>query len=317
MAIESVKATVNGQEITLTYNETSKAYEATITAPTQTSGSNNGGNGPGVGANAAGKGYYPVEVEVIDNAGNVTTVDDTHATFGEDCQLAVLETTKPVVSITAPTASAKLTNAKPQIKFTVSDSGSGVNPSSCKVQIDSGSEISVTATGSGSTYTGTYTPTTALSDGSHTVKVYAYDYDGNKSEVKSVTFTVDTVAPELTVTTPVADLVTNKSAGVVAGTTSDVTSNPVTVKITLNGADQGAVTVGTGGAFSKDVTYVQGKNTVVVTATDASGKYTTITREVILNTTAPTINSITLTPNPVNGGATYIISVKVTDNTPT
>ena len=315
MAISYMKTRINGQEYTLTYNEASGAYEATITAPTETSGSNNAGIGPGVGAEAAGKGYYPVEVEVCDNAGNVSTADDTHATLGESCRLAVLETVAPVATIIAPTAGAKLINAKPTITFSITDSGSGVNPESCKLAIDDGEEIAITATGSGSEFTGTYTPTEILADGSHTVTVYAYDFDGNKSNVASVEFTVDTVAPELTITAPTADLVTNKSAGVIAGTTSDVTSNPVTVTITLNGNDLGAIPV-TDGAFSKDVTYISGKNTIVVTATDASGKYTTVTREVVLNTVAPTINEITITPNPATSGATYIISVKVTDNTP-
>ena len=315
MAISYIKTRINGQEYTLTYNESSGAYEATITAPTETSGSNNAGLGPGVGAEAAGKGYYPVEVEVADNAGNVSTADDTHATLGESCQLAVLETVAPVMSIGYPTAGAKLITAKPEIAFTITDSGSGVNPESCKLAIDGGEEIAVTATGSGSSFAGAYTPAEALADGSHTVTVYGYDFDGNKSNVATVTFTVDTVAPELTVTTPVADLVTNMSAGVIAGTTSDVTSNPVTVTINLNGQDLGAISV-VDGAFSKNVTYVSGRNTIVVTATDASGKYTTVTREVILNTVAPTIDEITITPNPATSGATYIISVKVTDNTP-
>ena len=57
MAISTVKATINGSEYTLTYNASSGKYEATIPAPTQTSGMNNSGNGPGVGSNASGKGY--------------------------------------------------------------------------------------------------------------------------------------------------------------------------------------------------------------------------------------------------------------------
>ena len=36
-AIKSVKATVNGVEYTLTYNSSTGAYEASVTAPTTTS----------------------------------------------------------------------------------------------------------------------------------------------------------------------------------------------------------------------------------------------------------------------------------------
>lgn len=40
---------------------------------------------------------------------------------------------------------------------------------------------------------------------------------------------------------------------------------------------------------------------------------TTVTRTVKLDTTPPTIKSVTLTPNPVDAGKTFIISVDVTD----
>ena len=50
-----------------------------------------------------------------------------------------------------------------------------------------------------------------------------------------------------------------------------------------------------------------------VIATDGAGKTTTITRTVTLDKTAPVIKSVTLTPNPVDAGKTFIISVEVTD----
>ena len=83
------------------------------------------------------------------------------------------------------------------------------------------------------------------------------------------TIKVDTVPPSLTVTTPTDGLITNTDTLTVSGTTNDATSSPVTVTITLNTVDQGAVTVDGGGAFSKLVTLSEGSNTiVVVTATD-------------------------------------------------
>ena len=206
MAISTVKATINGSEYTLTYNSSSGKYEATIPAPTQTSGMNNSGNGPGVGSNASGKGYYPVTLTATDTAGNVTTVDDSHTTLGQYLRLKVKETVAPVASFTYPTASATITSNKPAIEFKVTDSGSGVKPSTCRVKVDSGSEQTVTLTGSGTEYTGTYTPSTVLSDGSHTVTVYAYDYDGNKSNVASITFKIDTTPPTLVLDNPVDNL---------------------------------------------------------------------------------------------------------------
>lgn len=313
MAIASVKVTVNGETYTLNWDSAKEAYVANITAPAQSSGSNNSGSGPGIGANAQGKGYYPMVFTATDDAGNVTTVNESTATLGESCKLKVLEKVAPVVNITAPTNNSYITNSSPAITFTATDSGSGINPTSAKIKIDSGAEAAVTMTGSGTTYTGTYTPTTALTDGKHTVTVYCYDYDGNKSNVATITFTVDTVAPTLTVTSPADKLITNKVAQTVVGTTNDATSSPVTVTITLNGVDQGAVTVASDGTFSKAITCATGENTIVITARDKAGKTTSITRTVTVNTTAPVIESIVIEDNPATAGEGYTIIVKVTD----
>ena len=313
MSVQSVKATINGQEYTLTLNSSTGKYEATVTAPTQTSGMNNSGKGPGVGSAASGKGYYPVVISATDDAGNVTTIDDTHSTFGENCKLKVKETVAPVASFTYPSASATITSNKPAITFKVSDSGSGVSPSTCKIKVDSGAETAVTLTGSGTDLTGTFTPTSALADGSHTVTVYAYDYDGNKSNVASVTFKVDTTPPTLNLTAPTEGLVTNNASVTVTGTTNDATSSPVTLTVKLNNGSAQTVTVNTNGAFSKALTLTTGTNTITVVATDAAGKSTTITRTVTLDTGAPVFGSVTITPNPSNTGASFTISVEVTD----
>ena len=46
---------------------------------------------------------------------------------------------------------------------------------------------------------------------------------------------------------------------------------------------------------------------------DKAGKTTTVTRRVTVNTSAPVIKSITLSPNPVDCGKTFIIAVEITD----
>lgn len=85
-------------------------------------------------------------------------------------------------------------------------------------------------------------------------------------------------------------------------------SKPVTV--TVNGA---TVTVGTDGTFTKDVTLAEGANTITIVAKDKAGKTTTVTRKVTVDTSAPVIKSVTLTPNPVDCGKTFIIAVEITD----
>lgn len=301
MAVKTVQAVINGQTHTLTYNATTKKYEATVTAPSTSSYNQNGH-------------YYNVQIKAKDEAGNSVSKDATDTTLGSSLKLRVKEKVAPVISITAPSSSAKLTNNKPVIKWTVTDSDSGVDPSTIKLIIDSQTiTTGITKTASGKNYTCSYTPTTALSDGSHTIKISASDYDGNAAAQKSITFTVDTVPPELSVTAPIDNLVTNQASIEVKGTTNDVTSSPVTLTIKLNNGTAQTVEVGSDGSFSKTLTLVSGENTIVITATDGAGKTSTVTKQVELDQTAPVIQSVTITPNPVNAGATYTISVEVTD----
>lgn len=303
MAVETVQAIINGITTTLTYNSGTGKYEATITAPGTSSYNNNEGH------------YYPVTIKATDDAGNITTKDDTDASLGESLRLRVKEKVAPVITITAPTASALLTNNKPEIKFKVTDADSGVDSGSVKLTIDNGTAITsgITKTAVTGGYECTYTPTTALSDGSHTIKVDASDNDGNAAAQKAVTFKIDTVPPTLSVTAPSNNLVTNKTACTVTGTTNDATSGPVALTVKLNSGTAETVTVNADGSFSKSLTLTAGVNTITVTATDGAGKTTTVTRTVTVDTGAPVIHSVTISPNPVDAGKTYIISVEVTD----
>lgn len=301
MAIQTVQANVNGTWHTLTYNSGTQRWEATITAPGATSY-----NQPG--------GYYNVQVKATNTAGTEGTADGTTV---DGLQLVVKETVAPVVTILSPSSGATVTNNQQPVVFTITDEtgGSGVDLESVVVKLDnvavSSSELSHSSVSGG--YSFTYTPSSALSDGAHTVTVDAADNDGNNATQKSTTFTVDTVPPLLNVTSPTDGLITATASLTVAGTTNDATSSPVTVTIQLNNADQGAVTVGSDGAFSKVVTLSDGSNTIVVTATDSAGKQSSITRTVTLDTSTPVIASATITPNPVDAGQTMVISVQITE----
>lgn len=296
MAVKTVQAVINGQTYTLTLNSSTGKYEATVTAPTKSSYNQSGH-------------YYPVTITATDTAGNSTTKTANDSVIGASLRLQVKEKVKPVLTITSPTTGSVLTTNKPTFKWTITDDDSGVDPSTIKIKIDSttvSDGITKTATSNG--YTCTYTPSAALSDGNHTFTISASDYDGNAGDTKSATITIDTVAPSLNITAPAEGLVTNQTSVVVSGTTNDATSSPVTVKV--NGT---AVTVGSDGSFSHEVTLTEGANTITIVATDGAGKTTTITRSVTMNTSAPVISAVTITPNPVDAGATYVISVTVTD----
>ena len=297
MAISSVRAQVNGTWYTLTYDSASGAYKGTITAPGSTSYNRTGG-------------YYDVIVEATNTAGTKTTAT---ATELAGLKLVVKETVKPVITIKSPAKGAYVTTSTPSISVEVVDEsgGSGVNMNSFALKVDSTTVSGYTKTVITNGVRVTYTPTSALSDGSHTLTVNCSDNDGNAATAATSTFIVDTVPPTLNLTAPVDGLAVNANKTTVTGTTNDATSSSVTVKITVNGTDQGSVTVATNGSFSKEITLVEGSNSVVVTATDAAGKVSTVTRTVTLDTSAPVIKSASVSPNPVTTGATMIISVVV------
>lgn len=300
MAIQTVQANINGTWHNLAYNPENQRWEATITAPGATSF-----NQPG--------GYYNVQVRATNTAGTQGTADGSTL---PGLQLIVKETVAPVITITSPSNGARVTNSNQPVTFTVIDEagGSGIDLESVVVKLDgsavSAGEVTHSAVTNG--YSFTYTPASPMGDGSHTVTVDASDNDGNAAAQKSTTFIVDTVAPSLNVTSPTDGLVTNNASITVTGTTNDATSSPVTVTVQLNSQDQGAVTVGSDGSFSKAITLANGANVIVVTSTDQAGKSTSVTINVTLDTSVPQIVSATITPNPVDAGETMVISVQIT-----
>lgn len=304
MAIKDVKVTINGSTITLTDNGDG-TYSKTLTAPTKTSYNINSGH------------YYPVTIVATNMAGTSTTVDDTHASLGEYCRLKVKEITAPTIAITSPTAGQYFGTATPQFQFTVVDeaNGSGVSITTLKITLDgttytnTSNGVAVTAITNG--YSVTFTPTNALSDGTHKFKVSVSDNDGNTGTSSEISFSTDTIAPTLNVTNPATNgTYTSESTLTVTGTASDSTSGTPTVTVKVNNGSAQNVTV-TNGTFSKSVTLTNGSNTIVVTATDKAGKVTTITRTIILDTSSPVVASVNITPNPVNVGGSYTVTVTV------
>lgn len=304
MAISTVRVQINGVWTTLTYNSTTKAYEATITAPSVTSRNLSGG-------------YYPVTVEATNTVGTKTTVNDKSSGVGSSCKLWVEERVAPVITIVSPTEGAMLTNSRPGIIFNVTDdaNGSGVDPGTLVVMLDDREQTSMNTTTQAITngYRCTFTPPSALSDGDHRFSAKVFDYDGNESADVSIVFTVDTVAPVLNVTSPAEGSATSNTSVVVAGTTNDATSSPVTLTQALDGGTAQTVTVGSNGAFTKTWTGLShGTHKVVIVAKDAAGKTTTVTRNFTVDTSTPVISSVTLVPSSVDAGKTITIKVVVT-----
>lgn len=300
MAIKSVQAIINGVTTELTLNSSTGKYEKTLTAPNKSSWNINSGH------------YYAINIRAEDTAGNVATQNDVSTNLGK---LDVNESTPPVITITSPTEGQRLINSRPTVTWTVTDNDSGVNSDSIGITLDSGSKVTagITKTAITGGYQCSYVIPAALSEGSHVIKVDARDNDGNNAVQRLVNIIVDTIPPQLSVTSPVNNLVTKNAAQSVAGTTDDATSKPCTVTISLNGGAEQNVAVGDNGAFSANITLREGVNTIRITSRDKAGKSSYVDRTVTLDTVAPVIGTIELSKNPVGTGETFKISVTVTD----
>lgn len=300
--VNTVKITLNGQTYDCTLDNSTGKYVATLTAPGKSSYSQSGH-------------YYPVSVTATDQANNATTVNSTDSTLGSKLRLVVKEKTAPIITITAPTKDAYITNSKPTITWDVTDNDSGVNTSSASLIIDSGAKITTgfTQTAITNGYRFSYTPTTALADGAHTIKVDVEDNDGNAATQKVNSFKIDTVPPTLSITTPTDNLLTNKVACSITGTTADATSGLASLTVKLNSGAAQTVTVGSNGTFTHSVNLVDGANTITIVATDVVGKTTTVVRHVTLDRVAPVITDVVITPSAISTGEVFTITVTVTD----
>lgn len=303
MAISTVELTLNGTTSNMLYNAETGFYELEVTAPNETSYNNNSGH------------YYPIQIKATDSAGNSVTVNDSDSELGESLRLRVKETTKPAIVITNPTEDELTSNSKPTVNWTVTDGGAGVNPNTIGITINDGSKIigGITKTPITNGYQCSYQISEALPDGTNTIYIDATDYDDNKATQRSVTFVVDTIPPSLSVTSPTNNLVTNQKIITVSGSAKDITAGIEKVTLKLNSGAETELEIDSSGNFSKSITLQEGANTIVVKAIDTIGMSSSVTRIVTLDTGAPVVEEITITPNPVNTGGIIKVSAKVTD----
>ncbi len=255
---------------------------------------------------------YPIELHAKDAAGNETVMQATDPTYSDELNIRVLEKTKPVATIVSPTQGSVLGSAIQDIVMELQDAGgSGLNMASVvfkvnNIQVSSGLSWSDGADGK---KTCTYHATN-LSDGSNSVSLQVTDNDGNVSDLETVTFVISTSAPTLNVTSPTDNLLTNSNKVTVAGTAAAGSDAVTLSSVKIN--DE-AVSVGEGGAFSKEITLQEGENTITVVAEDSIGKTTFVTRHVTVDTKAPIISDVEADATTVNADSTIHLTFKVTD----
>lgn len=243
-------------------------------------------------------GIYTVNATATDAAGNTDNVGP---------HLVIIDTVAPLLTLTAPAASASQNNS-PDVTGT-SDPGQTVTVT----VVDANGAIvftgDVLADGNGDWLLNTST----LADGTYTVTATTSDLAGNVS-TSSVTFTVDTLAPDIDVTGPVDGSFISQTQPTLTGLTEPGTA--VTVTVTdANGTvhTENVVADATTGIWTSAITtdLADGAYTVDVTATDEAGNVGTDSSTFTVDTTVlpldidePVAGSVTSDTTPTFSGTT-------------
>jgi len=174
------------------------------------------------------------------------------------------DTTRPTVTIKSP-AYGTLFNRNPvAISGTVDDGTAAVTVNGVHATIRGG----------------TFTTNVVLAEqGSNPLVATAVDRAGNQSK-DSIMVTLDSIAPDISISRPPDGWVTNAAVVTVEGQVSDARD---LADVTLNDAPLALER----GAFSVGVPLVEGENRIVVSASDAAGNSRSASRTVVLKTPAP------------------------------
>jgi len=224
-----------------------------------------------------------------------------------DALFALSDVNAPVILSTTPADGSSTNDA------TASITVSYVDP-----QVSAGiADVTIAIDGTDFSFFGTFNDTTLLwslpfsfSDATHTVDVTVFDGAGFSTSA-TWQFTVDTMAPSLSVTSPDYAL-TGTAATLVSGTTE------VGATVTVNSLP--ATVNGTTGVFSRTITLAEGANTIKVVARDASGNSAQVLRSVRLDSTPPALSLTApaagsrVTTNPVHVTGTTEVGATVSVN---
>ena len=229
------------------------------------------------------------------NGSNSLTAGDTDAAGNAGSSSAVIYT----LSSVGPTVTESLTidsGTSSSDRITSSDALSGTGLANTVVQFTiDGSPIATTVTADAQGIW-SFTPT-GLADGAHTIVASQTDGFGNTGTA-SLSFTLDTTAPAVAITTiEGGDTLINAAeaaGGIQISGTAEIGSS-----LTVNGS---AVTVDGTGHWTTSVTPAgQGALTVTAVATDAAGNSATTSTTLTVDTIAPAVAITT-----IEGGDTLI-----------
>ncbi|MCX8166675.1 MAG: Ig-like domain-containing protein, partial [Candidatus Micrarchaeota archaeon] len=250
------------------------AVNGTPSTGTLSSCSNNGGLNQITGI-TWNQGSVSITITVTDAAGNSQTVS---RQFNIDVQA-------PSVTITSPTNGFSTNNKNLPVHFTISDTG-GSGLQQCLWTKDNGT-TNESISCSGNSVTGSITGQT-WSEGWNYVTIFAKDAAGNLAN-SSVQFFVDSVAPVITVISPIDNSYHNVSSILLQFNVSDALSNVTNCYWTLDGGTTNEVDCSTGSATVNLSSLSEGSHNVVIAVKDSLNNIQTKTVVFTIDLTAPSL----------------------------
>ncbi|MGP4108946.1 S8 family serine peptidase [Virgibacillus sp. L01] len=155
------------------------------------------------------------------------------------------------------------------------------SPTTTVQLLNNGEEIGTAEVGED----GQFAIPTELSEGENEFKVLSMMNGGVAGESETVTVTLDTMSPELTIDSPEDGDKTNRETVTVEGTVSDANLDFVEV----NGRE---ATVNDGGTYSKRILLDNGENEIEVISQDLAGNVQTETITIDVDFVAPTVENL-------------------------
>jgi hypothetical protein len=226
-------------------------------------------------------GEHTVELRVTDEAGHEAM----------DIVNFTVDAVALQVDITAPEDGELFDTDSVTVTWTISDQDATV-----EVQLDGGAWLPATEDSMAFS---------DLTDGDHTVVVLATDA-ASVEDSDSVTFTVDTTPPTVSITSPADDAVIGSSSVVVTWTAADAVT-------TERSVDGGAWTAVTGTSMTVSP-LADGEHTIEVRVTDIAGHAASDTVTVMIDTAAPSVE-ITSPADGASMGTEVTIQVTTSDGT--
>ena len=212
----------------------------------------------------------------------VASITDQAGNSGSASVSYTLDTQPPVVTIDQ---TGSITNQNQQVISGTLTAGDAPIGSTITLS-DNGKAIGTATVGQD----GKWSTTVTLGESTNAIVASITDQAGNSGSA-SVSYTLDTQPPVVTIDQ--TGSITNQNQQVISGTLT-AGDAPIGSTITLsdNGTAVGTATVGSNGKWSTTVTLTKGTNNIVASITDAAGNSGSASLVDTLDTTPPTITSV-------------------------